>query len=82
MPTYIYKCQNQHESTIVHSFAECDIDHHCPICEGIMHRVPQAVRHGEPAGKLLLDRLNESFNDWKARNDKWKRRKQLGKLIS
>jgi hypothetical protein len=81
MPVYVYRCQNNHESTLIHPIGECNLTHNCVLCNGEMHRVPQLMIHYNNPAQSLLNRLNDAFIDKKARNDKWKRRKQLGKII-
>lgn len=81
MPTYIYACPEKHEVTLVHPIEECNIPHHCVECNQEMHRTPQAFRHYYPPGKMLLDILDDNFHNMKARTDKWRRKKQLGKIL-
>lgn len=40
MPAYQYKCENDHETELTHSIAECDAEHRCPQCDAMMSRVP------------------------------------------
>lgn len=82
MPEYVYTCANDHFESILHSMKDCDIERRCSVCGEVMHRVPQAMRFYFNPGRMLLDKLNDAFIDQKARNDKWRQRKKLGKIIS
>jgi hypothetical protein len=81
MPIYLYQCPEKHEEVISHSIGECNIPRFCVLCKGEMHRVPQQVIHYNNPNQTLLNKLHDSFIDKKARNDKWRRRRMLGKII-
>ena len=82
MPVYIYRCPNNHETTLVHPIGECNLPHKCVQCKKDMRRVPQPIIHYNNPTETLLTRLDDSFRDAKARNDKWRQRRREGKLIS
>lgn len=47
MPAYDYRCVTGHEWEMVHSVAECDVDHECPKCGRLGSRIIHAAAlHG------------------------------------
>jgi len=44
MPQYQYRCQTNHLHTLNHPIDECNVNHHCPDCGTLMHRIPQEIR--------------------------------------
>lgn len=66
MPTYVYGCP-QHKQVrieIVHGMDDpCEFE--CPTCGEELVRIPQRFRWGFASGDILLDKLDQGYQNYK-----------------
>jgi hypothetical protein len=62
MPTYVYGCQNpSHPRTeVVHGMTET-VEVRCGVCQGLMHRIPQAFRYYHNPFLTLRAHLEDKY---------------------
>jgi hypothetical protein len=67
MPMYVYGCDDKSHArlNIPHGMSD-DPEILCPKCNGIMHRVPQAVMHYNNPHDSLVNELDKQFCKRKA----------------
>jgi hypothetical protein len=71
MPAYVYTCKKHPKvrKEVTHGMNENPIVL-CPECRCGMHRKPQSFRFYMNPYNVLLDKLDDGFNDFKRRKGK------------
>lgn len=64
MPTYVYRCPEDHRKEITHGIKEDPVIT-CEICGAIMRRVPQVFRIAFNPGEILADWMDENYRQYR-----------------